>query len=26
MSGFHQGVYLISLFAGKLRIVHCVLL
>src|SRR3989442_14629212 len=26
MSGFHQGVYLVSLFTSKLRIVHCVLL
>ena len=26
MSSFHQSVYLISLFAGKLRIVHGVLL
>ena len=26
MCGFHQSVYLVSLFAGKLRIVHCVLL
>jgi len=26
MFGFHQSVYLVSLFAGKLCVAHCVLL